>query len=316
MINHKDYIRRIFILLLFSCIISIKVSAQKINLTLNLKNGETFKVESITNMETDQSFMGQEMSGKSSILMEYTFKVLEINQKQEYLIKVSFSHIATESEGVVGEYSYNSKTTNNKTDIQSKIFDIVINNSIKIKVNNKGEILEILDLDKIINGITKLSEENDDPMMAGMFDMTARLYGPEVQKGNLESFLSILPKKKVKVGNSWEQVTKGQPGVPIQSKNIYTLEKIDGNLAVVSMVGTVSTIEGEKGEFMNMMEMNYDLSGNLEGRLYIDIKKGLIDHLDSEQYIEGEITLSSDQLPETMTMPMSIKNIVKIRRLK
>ena len=89
----------------------------------------------------------------------------------------------------------------------------------------------------------------------------------------------------------------------------YTYEGKEGDLAIIDGKGTVETTDKEAWVQNSGMEMKFNLSGTTASKIKMDQKSGWVSEAVIVQEMEGETQIkANDQMPEDMTIPMTIKN--------
>jgi hypothetical protein len=138
-------------------------------------------------------------------------------------------------------------------------------------------------------------------------------YGGKAIKGSIETFTAIFPEKAVKKGAQWNIITNLEAGMASTVSTTYTYEGSEDEFVLISGQGSVETTDKDAYVETNGMSMKYDLSGTLSSSIKMDKKTGWIHEASINQSIEGTATLkANDQLPDGMTIPMTITNETKV----
>jgi len=312
----KRIIRPLILLSISVFILSCPVFAGKIKLSLNLNKAYKFKIEVVQENEMVQNMMGQDMNITSTSTIVYTLEVLEITEKDNYLMKVLIDRMAslTESDMGVAEIdSDNLKEDDNSP--QVLMIKGYVGSSFIIRVDKTGQVLEVIGTDVLIKKITDLMNSFDDPALAGNMEALTKTYGADAQKNNMGNILNYMPNKKIKKGSSWKQLSNGHESLPVKTESVLKVKEIDDSSVVLESTGKISTSEQGKISQMNEMDIEYQFSGNQEGEISIDRNTGLIIESKMRSYFEGELTVSSSQIPEPMTMPINVKGTTIIKNI-
>ncbi|MFC2120148.1 DUF6263 family protein [Bacteroidota bacterium] len=298
-------------------LISGQALAKKTKLSINLQKGSKFKIEVVTTGETIMDMMGQEMITSTNSNMGFAFEVINIDDDKNYIIQVVYDHIVNKTGNGMVDMEYDSNNPDkDKNSISAKIFDAIIGGHFIIKLNNKGQVIEVENTEDLEKKIEELVKNIDDPMMGGQMAGLKQAYSSDALKANMEEIFNLLPKKSVKKGSSWEQTSKGEQTMPVKTVNTYKLTEIKDTEVILSSTGIISSQKGSNIMTTEVADMEFNISGNQEGQIKIDLSTGLIIESKVEKFSEGDMTISMDQLPEPMTVPMSIKGTTIIRRYK
>lgn len=126
---------------------------------------------------------------------------------------------------------------------------------------------------------------------------------------NFQSYMAAFPKKKVKVGDSWEQeVTLTNNGVPTSYTNTYTLMGVDQGIASIKVESMISMEEAEIEQ--NGMAMTMTMRGTQSGTMLVRMSDGMTMNMVMEQ------SLSMDMMTMGMEMPANIKSDILLKPIQ
>ena len=256
-------------------------AGDKLDLSLNLKVGDTYKIsipmQVPTNMdismskESIQQLLGfqdtilsqndsfnidtstiEQFSQKIKLDMQlnivFMVKVLEHN-KNNYLFELYFDELSYYSKQDSTEVRFNSKSTSNKIPDKNRTefnnLKKIIGQKFLVSTNQIGKILEIQHYDKVEKLLnTKQSEESK----------SNNALSDQLKAKNFENTLSdifnILPNKPVGIGDSWtkEFIIKDEVA-PYIVKTKYTLKDIEEDALLINSMTIVNSEKPTLNQF-------------------------------------------------------------------
>jgi hypothetical protein len=227
--------------------------------------------------------MGQNISNK--MLMEFTYDVTA-GENENKDLAVTYTRMKMDMNAMGQTMSYDSNDSANANPM-FKALGNMIGKSFTTTVAPNGTIVKV-------EGIESLVPEGTQGL------------DQETLKQTMQTSFNIFPEKPVKVGETWTKTTD----MKLQNFNMkldskYTLDKVEGDKAIISMDGKISS---EAGASVQGMEMNLD--GTQTGKLEIDIPTGQAISGDIKQLIKGKFNANGQEIP------MDISSDVKISSKK
>lgn len=251
-------------------------TAPEVTLSLKLAAGQTdvFKVtsEAIKDYSFIQPNAGKsvEEQSKTRVEMEFTQQIEKVDAAGTATAKITINNLKVD---VVTKnnltFDFDSKDAKSKTAPMSKL----IGQSYTITLTDAGE-AKLLDAGAAVASVT----------------------GPATEKalvGNILSANSItarhqmrgLPKKEessVSADKTWSTVVPSPPGLltPKSFEKVYTLKKVDNNVASVEMTATESDKPAANGEpaagGMGIFAKMFDNTDNYTGTMQMDVANGKV----------------------------------------
>jgi hypothetical protein len=236
-----------------------------------------------TDITNQTNTMGQNISNK--MLMEFTYDVTAGENENKDLV-VTYTRVKMDMNAMGQTMSYDSNDSANANPM-FKALGNMIGKSFTTTVAPNGTIVKV-------EGIESLVPEGTQGL------------DQETLKQTMQTSFNVFPEKPVKVGESWTKTTD----MKLQNFNMkldskYTLDKVEGDNAIISMDGKISS---EAGASVQGMEMNLD--GTQTGKLEIDIPTGQAISGDIKQLIKGKFNANGQEIP------MDISSDVKISSKK
>jgi hypothetical protein len=178
--------------------------------------------------------------------------------------------------------------------IMSKILSIMINKPFMMKVNSKGEILELEGVDKMMGGLAD-SLKLDSMVKMQVVSSLKKQFGDDNIRNSFSELLTIFPNKEIKVGDSWVKTYTQKLGeVPEKNTTTFTVKQIDGDAITLDADTKIEVVDGKP-------EMSVE--GRKKAIMLVDSKSGLI--------INNDFTLDIKIKNAVMDMRITGKGKVK-----
>ncbi|MCH2214814.1 MAG: DUF6263 family protein [Flavobacteriales bacterium] len=284
------------------------LSAQKVEMTLNLENGKTYVQKSILESTVSQTMMGQNIEVKTSSDSSINIKkIKEAGEIDTY--EASYGDITLTSSQMGQTQIMSSDTASlESVDGLSRAFAMLANKNFEVTMSGKGVVQEVNGLEEMVAEAMK-----NVPSGPGMAQMIESSVGINGFTKNLEMTTDIYPDKKVKVGDSWSKEQFVSVGLPIVSTATYTLKSISDGVATIDVKGTFATDPNNSTTELQGMEATQYFEGTRSGTMTIEVSTGWVTSGDLEDDIVGSMTFAPNtQIPDGMTIPIEVKNNIKI----
>ena len=263
-----------------------------IDLKLNLQPGKTYAYTTETDMEIEQSMMGQNIKTENNSTMVYNYDVTagEGNGKD---IKVTYTRVSTKMKNAMMNMEYDSADST-KNNSEMKGMGKMVGKSFTMKVNEQGEINEIMGLDELM----QTDDAVANAQMKTMFNDTA-------MRGLMQQSLNVFPGKAVKPGDTWTKTyTLDMAFMQMNMNTTYTLKSVSDGIAHLDMD---TKIDGNGASNTGQMKgLNMNLKGDAKGTMDVMVASGLIKESEIKQEINGDVSMQG------MKIPMKIKGTTKI----
>ncbi|MFT3748118.1 MAG: DUF6263 family protein [Agriterribacter sp.] len=135
-----------------------------------------------------------------------------------------------------------------------------------------------------------------------------KLIGGNIFQGGIDKLFNTLPDSTVKPGDSWSATSKQSGEIPVKIQSVFTLKKIENNIAIIQSAGDIISIDAAPGN--ELANIKGDIKGTQKGTMELNIKTGMIIKNDISTKIEGTIQSMG------VDVPVSIKNVIRIRQIK
>ena len=240
-------------------IFTIKQNAQQI-ITQNL-DGATHELTNTINGVLQLKVLNQE---EDNYNMELIFKDLnlKINSSiQGELMNVNAKEVTAE-------------------DVQSQIFNTLLDNPVQMTLSKTGDILEVRGGDSLVLKMANASGLTDAFSLNMMKKSLEKEFGSEALSNSYKQLTYIYPSKKIKVGDTWENEYLGK----LSAKNSWTLKSITDSTASISGKAEITMDIKEPTTTMK-------LTGKQETEITADKISGFIQKMKVEGESEGTSTI-------------------------
>lgn len=255
----KNTIIFVCLLLLSSAVLS------QTNLQYNLKEGEVYKIR-----QDARQVILQEMDGAVHELTNEVSGLLEFQVVKErdttFEIDLFFRDLnMVITSSIQGELMNVKAREVREGDIQSRVFNSLLNEPVHMILSKNGDILAVTGGESLVakmSGASGISDEFSLNMMKKSLELE---FGSEALSNSYEQMTFIYPSKPVRVGDSWRNEYQGK----LSARNSWLLEAVSDSFA---------TIKGEAEIKMNVSEpiSTMKLDGSQITRIKTDLLSGFI----------------------------------------
>ncbi|WP_321306048.1 DUF6263 family protein [Marinifilum fragile] len=282
------------------------VQAKKYKLALNLEVGKEYIQKSNAKMTITQNFNGMPIEIGMNIKGDYVFKVVGAENDQ-YDMEVKYRTVEMEMESAQGKSSFSSNKASDQ-DIMSTMLSRMIDKPFKMIMGQNGKVIEIKGIDNLFGGMFEgfdITQQQKDQILAQL----KQSYGAKAFKGSFEQITAIYPEGKVKLGKKWTTETNIEAGMSVHVTTNFELKAANTEYFLLHGEGDLSSNPNSPFVKQNGMDMKILLDGNLTSDIKIDRKTGWIIDATIVQNLSGNTELkASEQMPEGMSIPMTVKS--------
>lgn len=279
---------------------NLPIIAQTI-LEYNLKVGDLFVIE-----QTAHQTIIQELDGTAHEITNDMNGVLEFKvtseQAEIYEIDLMFKDLnLSMNSSIQGELMNVKAKEVTEGDIQSLIFNSLLNTPVKLFLSKNGNILEVQGGESLITKMVNTSGLEDDFSRNMMKASLEKEFGSEALANSYKQLTYIYTDSAVNQGDTWQNDYVGK----LNAKNIWTLKEITVANAMISGTAEVVMKTNESGTEMNLI-------GTQNTIIKTDIQTGVI----LEMIVEGQsigaskmAQLGDREIPTTINSTITYKLI-------
>lgn len=284
------------------------VLAQKVDMKLNLEKGKTYTQKTEVSNITKQTMMGQTMEINTSA-SSVTYVQPADGKDLKNMYQIWYGNVGMSMTGMGQSQTFSSDTASlESVDPMSKVLASLTDKKFDARITEKGMVEEVMGLEEMVTKAT--ADMPGGPAMAGQISSS---FGDDGLAKNIELTTDIFPQKAVKVGASWSKEQFTSTGLPIIANTTYTLESLDGGIAVVTVKSVLTTDPNNASTQMQGMEATQYYEGERSGTLNVEVATGWVTSGMLKDDIVGSITLAPNaQIPDGMTVPIEMTNNITI----
>ncbi len=288
---------------LMACILCNMGVYGQTTLQYQLKKGDVFKVK-----QDAEQIITQELDGATHEITNHIDGILEFKVLGElnngYEVALTFKDLNLKmTSSIQGELMNVKAKEVNDEDMQSKVFNTILNNPVKMVLAKNGNILKVQGGDSLVSKMARASGLEDEFSINMMKKSLENEFGSEALSNSYKQMTFIYPDKKVNVNDKWENVYNGK----LKTTNVWTLKSIEENKAKIS---------GKAKVLMDVTDANtvMKLSGTQTTTLTADTNTGFIKHMLVEGLSNGVSTMKQmggQEIPTTIKSKITYQLINK-----
>ncbi len=284
------YMRHFLSFLLFT--FSITTIIGQTSLQYTLKIGDVYRVKQNAHQTIIQELDGSshEIINQMNGLLE--FKVVGIKE-ENYIISLTFKDLNLRmTSSIQGELMNVKAKQVVPGDMQSSIFNSILNSPVKMTLAKNGDILEVKGGDALVTKMTAASGLKDDFSLKLMKKSLQQEFGSEALSNSYKQMTYIYPDKKIKVGDTWQNEYSGK----LAASTVWTLKGLTSKTA---------TITGKAVVTMNVVEpaSTMNLTGTQNTTITTNRTTGFISKMNVEGVSKGAsvmVQMSDQKIPTTI----------------
>ena len=269
-----------------------------------LEKGKTYPFSSVQKeVQTIKDPSGKSMKGTQEIVDERNIVVNDFqNGVYDLTINILGKKMTSIADGKT--VVIDTKQPAPKEEQLKNIWTInntLVGSKFSVKMKENGEVISIKGIDelykKVEKAITPFVKEAEQRKQ--FVEFFKQGFNEKMIKEEFSAGINILPKKGVKLGESWTISENIDPEGKVKSNITYTLNKIENGVAEVSVTGNIPAKSNKQTQ--NGITMTMSVEGSQNGTLKIDENSGWV--LFSKMNIKttNKQTMTDGKRMETMT---------------
>ncbi len=280
-----------------------------VNLTYQLKKNNTYTYRLTSLSTTSQNIISDsamKSTVKQSITYVFQIDVNDVESDNVMDIKVNIQSIKLEADANGQKFKYQSGSKLDSTERLRYIeYEAVLNNPFSIRLDSKGEILEVYRVDKIVNKFLTIQGIKDSVTSAQKKEFQTSISETAI-KPLLQQIFRILPSKNVSKDSVWSNQYGTRLGVfditNIAKYKLKDFAKLDDDRLAVIDAGLEIVAKGKNK--VSEQGINYDFKypqATGGGTIYFNISKGCVEKAKTTSKLKMSMTM---QMPKTPRGPM------------
>ncbi len=294
------------LLLLFAFCSSVLATAQY-QITYNLKKGQTYPQNQLVTSEQSQVINGAPQDITTIVKTKSDYLVTDIID-DVYHIQIMVNSMSTTTKTPMGSQIMDSEGA--LSNPMNKLLSNIIENPIKITMNNKGEILTF-DNSAQLNNMTKeidLPELQLAQLEAAMKDQMSA----EKQMATYNLLTKIFPENEINVGDTWEKAATINSISQFETVTTFQLDSVTEDFYIITAKADIKSPEDASMDMMGL-KAKVDLAGPLTATYSVNKNTGWINNAKTEQQLDGSMTVEkSEMMPQEMKITMKTKTTMII----
>ena len=269
-----------------------------------LEKGKTYPFSSVQKeVQTIKDPSGKSMKGTQEIVDERNIVVNDFqNGVYDLTINILGKKMTSIADGKT--VVIDTKQPAPKDEQLKNIWTInntLVGSKFSVKMKENGEVISVKGIDelykKVEKAITPFVKEAEQRKQ--FIEYFKQGFNEKMLKEEFSAGINILPKKGVKLGESWTISENIDPEGKVKSNITYTLNRIENGVAEVSVTGNIPAKSNKQTQ--NGITMTMSVEGSQNGTLKIDENSGWV--LSSKMNIKttNKQTMTDGKRTETMT---------------
>jgi hypothetical protein len=298
------------------------VAQNSADLNLNLEKNKVYRFSLVSEQTIVQTVNGMQQNVESKT--NYVLSLKMMDATPDFLVtEVRFDtlKITTNTMGkvsVINSASEGNIAATEAADIMSYFMNRFCKNSLYVKMNFSGKVLDIVNA-KMFSSIVLKDTSSitlTGPVAAAIKSQAANMFGDRALKTMIEAFTWNLPDKEAPAGNTWTNTQKMYSGgMTLDITTNYRLDGVKDNAAMINAQADIKASENAEPINSGGAKVTYDdLKGMSKSNLVIDTRTGLLTESSGKTRISGNLGVSMPGM--SMQIPMEINGDSKIKALQ
>lgn len=304
---------------------TIALPENSIKLRYNFSKGDRFKYKLTTISSSDETIQA-DSTIKSKLIqtLAYNFdvEILEIDDDNVAEIGINISSVNLDANINGQKITFDSKTELPKEEKQKFMeYAILTNSPYRARVSQRGEVIEVTRLDKMIDKLNSL-QQNPQKLTIEQKSQYSKSLGKSVIRPLTQLIFRELPEKSIAKDSTWDRKYPAQAGVfNIDNTAKFKLDNfinLDGNKGALITANLTATWTGNKTGEEEGVKYTFEdpvISGN--GKIIFNIDKGYVVKAETLTSIEMSVLVKAKDSMQKIkttkrTEKSTNKNIVEL----
>lgn len=261
-------------------------------LKYDLKEGDSFVVK-----QKAEQKITQELNGEAHILTNLLEGLLEFkvlgSENENYIVSLAFKDLNMNmTSSLQGELMKVRAKEVVEDDIQSKIFNSLLDNPVELTLDSTGNILKVVGGDSLISKMANASGLEDEFTKNMMKESLKKEFGSEALSNSYKQMTFIYGGEEVNIGDTWANSYVGK----LNAQNTWTLKSISDVEANIEGIAEVIIATSEQS-------ISMDLNGEQTTTIVASRKNGFIKTMQVEGEFKGMSVMpqmGSAEIPTTI----------------
>lgn len=313
--------RTISVLLSVVILAGFCFAQDKVDLKIRLKAGDSHETKMTQSQDIGQTMNGQQMNMKQSQEMVMDMDCLAVDANGNMTIKLTYKSMKMTIEGPMGKMEFDSANPkpadpNKPQDkMMGQLVTAMAGSQFQMKLKPTGETYDVQGLGEMMK---KMKEKLPADQMGKAEKFIDKMFDEKQVKELTGNMMTRYPDKPVAVGDSWYDTKSVNFMMPIDIDTTYMLKGVKDGMASIDAVSKMDMGDSSKPlEIDPNNKMSMQLSGTINANSDVDIKTGMTKKSNMTMNFTGMLKMgANEQMPEGMTIPMTIKGTAVIEQIK
>jgi hypothetical protein len=312
---------------IFMCVLVLQAvvcfaGQEKVDLKFRLKAGESHEMKMTQTQNITQAADSQEMNMKQTQEMVMSLDCLSVDADGVMDVEMGYKSVKMVMDGPMGHMEFDSANPKpidpNRPDqkIIASMVSAMAGCKFQMKVKPTGETSDVRGIGEMLAKVKK--EISTGPEMKGADKFLDKMFDEKQLKELTGNMMEVFPAEPVAVGDTWYDTRSINFMMPIDIDTTYILKGRKDGIAYIDAVSKMDIGDSSKPlEIDPNTKMSMQISGTVNAKSEVDEKTGLTRKSNVTMNLSGIIRMeANEQMPQGMTMPMTIKGDVVVELIK
>ena len=286
--------------------------AQKIKISLNLKPEFIFETELINSISFIQEIMGINYTTGTNISNLLTSQVINKSNDTGYELKSNYSRMEFSLINNGMDLKMSSEANDDDPNPMNSMMKLLVEKDFIQSISLSGDIWKTEGLDELILNVLDSIDLSTDQLRE-FKDAFIQSFGAGTLAETFMLNSVVFTDSLVGVGDTWVRNFVISPyGIPMNLKLNISVKHLFGDYAVFMTEGILVT-KNDSMKNNTLISSPYHLEGTQVSEIRINLENGLIENNITTQYIQGKISISSQDSSGNIEIPITIKSRSTIR---
>ncbi len=298
-------------------------AADKIDLKLRLKAGDSHEMKMTQTQDIAQTMNGSEFKMKQTQEMVMGLDCISVDANGIMDVKMTYKSMKMSMEGPMGKMEFDSakpKSTDANTPPQEKmmtgIFSAIVGSEFQLKIKPNGETCDVRGISEMMNKMKGAMQADAQSQAVG--NVIEKMFDENQIKELTGNMMNMYPVEPIAVGDSWYDTKSMNFMMPIDIDTTYMLKSVKDGVATIDAVSKMDMGDTAKPIAIDPNnKMAMQLSGTINAASEVDLKTGMTKKSDITMNFSGILKMEpNEQMPEGMAIPMTIKGTATVELTK
>ncbi|MEN6384880.1 MAG: DUF6263 family protein, partial [Phycisphaerales bacterium] len=198
--------------------------------------------------------------------------------------------------------------------MMSGLFGAMVGSQFQLKVKPTGETYDIRGISEMMKKVKEKIGAEAGPAES----IIDKMFDENQIKELTGNMMNMYPANPIAIGDSWYETKSINFMLPIDIDTTYMLKSVKDDTAIIDAVSKMDMGDTSKPLVIDPnTKMSMQLSGTINAASEVNVKNGLTKKSDITMNFSGMLKMEgNEQMPEGMTIPMTIKGTATVEMIK